>query len=183
MSCLYRRLLGPAFDSLPPTLRDFHDVERERFFQATFRVTRGRGFLRNLLGKLGGLPAAGDAVPLRLRVFPDSDAEHWQRQFGEHRLDSVQRVQDGLMVESFGNGWRLGFQLHVEGPALRLEMRKAWFLGVRWPLWLSPGGDGIEMGLDAGCAIVARGTAPLLGMIIQYEGLVTPLPGATDLRV
>jgi hypothetical protein len=29
MSGLYRRLLGNAFDSLPTTLRDFHDVVYE----------------------------------------------------------------------------------------------------------------------------------------------------------
>lgn len=174
MPCLYRRLLGAAFDSLPPTLRDFHDVERERHFEATFRITRGRGWLRGLVCRLGGLPPAGEAVPLRLRVYPDGDAERWERQFGDKRLKSVQRLRDGLMVESFGNGWRLGFRLTVEGAALRLKLEKAWFLGVRWPLLLAPGGEGIEVGEANGCAIVARAVAPLLGMLVQYEGLVTP---------
>src|SRR5262245_28353594 len=124
MPCLYRRLLGAAFDSLPAALRDFHDVERERDFQAIFRITRGKGSLRNLLCRLGGLPPAGEAVPLRLRVTPDGDREIWERHFGGHLFRSVQWAAGGLMVESLGNGWRLGFQLHVEGPALRLALRK-----------------------------------------------------------
>jgi hypothetical protein len=177
MPCLYRRLLGPAFDSLPSALRDFHDVERERHFEAVFRITRGKGLLRGLLCRLGGLPRAGEAVPLRLRVVPEGASERWQRRFGPHVLESVQRAKEGLLVESFGNGWRLGFRLHVEGPALRLEVVKAWWCGVRWPLWLAPGGAGVEVGQEDGCAIVARATVPLLGMLAQYEGLVKPVPG------
>src|SRR5262249_8142421 len=98
--------------------------------------------------------------------------ERWQRDFGGHKLESVQWQRNGLMVEGFGP-WRLGFQLTVEGPALRLTLRRAWFCGVRWPLWLAPGGGGIETGQEDGCAIMARATAPLLGFLVQYEGLVT----------
>ena len=178
MPALYRRLLGPAFDSLPRSLRDFHDVERERRFDAVFRITRGRGLLCRLLCKLGGLPPAGEAVPVNLRVFPEGDAEHWVRDFGGHRLESVQRIRDGLMVESFPNGWRLGFRLVVEGPTLQLSLCRAWLLGVRCPLALAPRGEGSETGQDDGCAIVARAGAPLAGFLIQYEGLVRPAEGA-----
>jgi Domain of unknown function (DUF4166) len=172
MPSLYRRLLGESFDSLPPALRDFHDVERERHFQAVFRITRGKGWLRNLVCKLGGLPPAGEAVPMKLRVFPDGEREHWVREFDKHRLESVQWARDGLMVESIG-AMRLGFRLHVEGATLRLELRRAWFLGVRWPLWLAPRAEGTETGQADGCAIVVRASAPLLGLLVQYEGLVT----------
>jgi hypothetical protein len=45
-------------------------------------------------------------------------------------------------------------------------------LGVPWPLALAPSGDGEEVGRPDGCAIVARGYAPLLGLPVQYEGLL-----------
>src|SRR5215468_4121917 len=133
MSGLYRRLLGAAFDSLPPTLRDFHDVEHERHFRADFRITRGRGWLRRLVCWLGGLPPAGEQVPLRLRVVPEGDRERWVRDFGGHRLESVQWTADGLLIEAIGP-MRLALRVTVDGPALRLETVKAWVLGVRWPL-------------------------------------------------
>ncbi len=172
MSSLYRRLLGDAFDRLPPALRDFHDVERERCFQATFRITHGKGWLRSLFRKVGGLPRAGEAVLMKLRVTPEGQRERWRRDFEGHKLESVQWERAGLMVEAFGP-WRLGFRLHVEGPALRLELHKVWFCGLRWPLWLGPSGSGVEIGQDDGCAIVARATAPLVGFLVQYEGVVT----------
>ncbi len=171
MPSVYRRLLGPALDALPPTLRDFHDVETEWRGHARFRITRGRGRLRNLVAALGGLPPAGEDVVVRLRVVAEGARERWLRDFGGHKLESVQWPQDGLLMESLG-AFRLGFRLTVKPPALRLEPVRAWVLGVPWPLALAPTGDGEEVGRPDGCAIVARGYAPLLGQLVRYEGLV-----------
>jgi hypothetical protein len=175
MPSLYRRLLGDDFDRLPPALRDFHDVERERHFRAVFRITRGRGWVRGLLCRLGRLPPAGAEVPLRLRVVPEGERERWVRDFGGHRMESVQWAAGGLMHESLG-AVRLAFRLTVDGTALRLEAVRAWVLGVRWPMALAPRGSGVEVGGADGCAIVARAEAPLLGLLIRYEGLVVPDP-------
>lgn len=175
MSALYRRLLGEAFDRLPPALRDFHNVEGERRFLAVFRVTRGRGWLRQLLCKLGRLPPASDAMPVRLRVVAEGQRERWVRDFATQRLESVQWADGGLLVESLGPV-RLAFRLLIEGSALRLETVKAWLLGVRWPLFLAPRGRGLEIGREDGCAIVAEAAVPLLGMLVRYEGYVVPEP-------
>src|SRR5947199_10800697 len=102
MPSLYRRLLGPAFDTLPPSLRQFHDVETEWRGHARFRITRGRGWLRNLAAAAGRLPPAGEDVPLRLRLVAEGPRERWLRHFGRHRLESVQWAEDGLLVEAFG---------------------------------------------------------------------------------
>ena len=172
MPSLYRRLLGAAIERLPPTLQRFHDVTTEWRGHARFRITRGRGWLRTFLANRAGLPQAGDDVPLRLRIVAEGDGERWIREFGSHRLESVQRAWRGLMVESFGST-TLGFRLVVEPPALRLLPARIWVLGgLPWPLFLAPHGRGVEVGRDDGCAIVARAEAPLLGMLAQYEGLV-----------
>ena len=171
MPSLYRRLLGPAFDTLPPTLRQFHDVETEWRGHARFRITRGRGWLRDLAARAGRLPPAGEDVPLRLRLVAEGERERWIRHFGGHKLESVQWAEGGLLVESFG-ALRLGFRLVVEPPALRLEPARAWLLGLPWPLALAPRGTGVEVGRDDGCAIVVRAEVPLLGLLVQYEGLV-----------
>jgi hypothetical protein len=167
----YRTLLGPAFDTLPPTLRRFHDVTGEWRGHARFRITRGKGFLRNLAATIGGLPSPGDDVPVRLRIVAEGDGERWLREFGGHRLESVQRARDGLLVESFG-AVTLGMRLVAQPPALRLEAVRAWLLGVPWPRPLAPYGTGVEVGRHDGCAIVATAFAPLLGEIVRYEGLV-----------
>jgi hypothetical protein len=173
MASLYRRLLGPAFDTLPPTLRAFHDVETEWRGHATFRITRGAGWLRNLVAAAGRLPRAGDVVPVRLRVVAEGDAERWIRDFGGRRLESVQRAWNGLLVESFG-AMTLGFRLTAEPPALRLEPAGAWLLGVPWPRALAPHGSAVEVGREEGFTVVATAYAPWLGLVVRYEGLVAP---------
>jgi hypothetical protein len=179
MPSLYRRLLGPAFDAMPPALRDFHDVQTEWRGTARFRITRGKGWLRNRIADAAGLPQAGEDVPMRLRIVAEGEGERWIREFGTHRLESVQRAWRGLLAESFGTT-TLGFKLVVEGDSLRLEPRRVWVLrGVPWPLGLAPHGTGVEVGRDDGCAIVATALVPLLGMVARYEGLVVaerPLP-------
>src|SRR5262245_48973246 len=132
MPSLYRRLLGPAFDTLPPSLRHFHDLETEWHGRARFRIKRGAGRLRNLAARLGGLPPAGEDVPLTLRVVREGDGERWVRDFGGHRMESFQRAWKGLMVESLG-GVTLGFRLVAEPPALTLVPVRTWVLGVPWP--------------------------------------------------
>lgn len=167
----YRTLLGPAFDTLPPALRQFHDVTSEWRGHARFRITRGKGLSRNLVARLGGLPPAGDDVPVRLRIVAEGDGERWIREFGGHRLESVQRARGGLLAESFGPV-TLGMRLVAEPPALRLEAVRAWLFGVPWPRLLAPYGTGVEVGRDDGCAIVATAYAPFLGELVRYEGLV-----------
>jgi len=172
MASVYRRLLGAALDALPPTLRRFHDVETEWHGSATFRVTRGRGPLRNLAARLGGLPRAGAAVPVRLRILAEGDGERWVREFGGRKLVSFQRAWRGLLVERFG-ALTLGFRLTAEPPALRLTPARCWVLGVPWFHRLAPFGDGVETGRADGVDVVATGYAPLLGMLVRYEGLLT----------
>ena len=171
MTSLYRRILGPTFDTLPRSLQQFHDVETEWRGRASFRVTRGRGWLRNAAANLGGLPAAGEAVPLTLRVVREGDGERWVRDFGGHRMESFQRAWKGLLVESLG-GVTLGFRLVAELPALRLVPARVWVLGVPWWTALGPRVSASEVGRDDGCAIVVRAEAPLLGLLVRYEGLV-----------
>jgi Domain of unknown function (DUF4166) len=171
MTSLYRRILGPAFDTLPPALQQFHDVETEWKGHARFRITRGRGWLRNLAASAGDLPRAGEDVPLKLRVVRERDGERWIREFGGKRMESVQRHWNGLMVETVGTV-TLGFQLVAEPPALRLVPVRVWILGVPWFAALGPHVSAVEIGRDDGCAIVVRAEAPLLGLLVQYEGLV-----------
>jgi hypothetical protein len=171
MTPLYRRLLGTAFDTLPRSLQQFHDVETEWRGRARFRVTRGAGRLRNLAARLGGMPPAGEEVPLTLRVVREGDGERWIRDFGGHRMESFQWAWKGLLVESVGRV-TLGFRLVAEPPALTLVPVRTWVLGVPWLAALGPRVGGSEVGRDDGCAIVVRAAAPLLGLLVQYEGLV-----------
>jgi hypothetical protein len=167
----YRILLGDAFDTLPESLRCFHDVRTDWRGHARFRITRGRGWLRNLVARAGRLPPAGEDVPVRLRIVAEGNGERWLREFGDHRLESFQQARDGLLVEAPGP-ITLGFRLVVKPPALYLHPARAWIFGIPWPLALAPRGTGVEVGQEDGCAIVVTAMAPWLGEIVRYEGTI-----------
>jgi hypothetical protein len=172
MPSLYRRILGPAFDTLPMPLQKFHEVETEWRGRSRFRITRGQGWLRNLIANAAGLPRAGEDVPMMLRIVREGDSERWIREFGGQRMESVQRLWHGLLIETLG-AVTLGFRLVVEPPALKLVLARIWILGVPWFRALGPHISAFEIGRDDGCAIEVRASAPLLGLLVQYEGLVT----------
>jgi hypothetical protein len=167
---LYRRILGLAFDTLPPTLRDFHDVETEWHGHSLFTITRPGGRIRGLVADVGGLPRAGQ-VTMRLTLRAEGERERWIRRFGEHKLESVQWTEGGLMLEQIG-AIRFGFRLEPAPPALRLVHVRTWVAGLPYPRVLGPIGAGEEIGTAEGCAVSVRAFAPLLGMLVQYEGLV-----------
>ena len=169
----YRQLLGIELDRLPSTLRAFHDVETSWRGEALFRVVRGDGWVRNLVAWLGGLPHSGEKVPVILTctgaVRGGRRVEQWDRDFNGFRMRSTQWVWRGLLVESFG--WlTLGYRLHVEPPGLRLEVSRAWVAGIPFPLFLAPTGEGLEVGDAHGMNIRVSAFAPMLGLIVRYEG-------------
>src|SRR4051794_344293 len=51
---LYRRILGERFEALPEVLRRFHDAPGGGRARGSFRIERGRGWLRNGLATLLG---------------------------------------------------------------------------------------------------------------------------------
>jgi Domain of unknown function (DUF4166) len=172
---LYRRLLGDAFDRLPPVWRRFHDSPTGGSGSGTFRVTRGKGRLANLLANLGGLPRAGDAVPVRLRVVVEGERERWVREFPACRMETVQWARDGLLVEAVGPV-RLGLRVQPEGEVLRFDVVRAWVLGVPVPRWLAPRASAVTVARDDAWEVDVSLAAPLLGLLVRYQGLLTPDP-------
>lgn len=145
MPTLYRRILGPAFDQLPPALRQFHDLPEGGRGTGTFRVTRGQGWFRNLLAGAIGLPAQAEQVPVRLQVVVEGDRERWLRDFAGHRVVSLQWEYRGLLIEKMGPV-STAFRLVVEQEALRFEMAGAWLLGIPLPRALSVRVEAITVG-------------------------------------
>lgn len=170
----YRTALGQGYDRMAAPLRDFHNEESLWRGQATFRITRGKGLLRNLVAWLGGLPPAGDQVPVQLTCTRETQkgrvVEVWDRDFNGFRMGSKQWAANGIIFERFG--WiTLAFRLQTTPDALKLEVIKAWVAGIRIPSFLSPKGTGLEVALPDGTIQVrATASAPLLGQIVCYEG-------------
>ena len=182
MTSVYRRILGDRLDLLPESLRSFHDIEKPWRGTAMARIDRGPTILHSLVATFGGLPPAQERCPLQLDITPATrwglTGELWRRDFGGFVLESFQWAEGELLRESFG--WlSMAFRLTVDPPKLVLDVASVRFSGIPIPGFLAPGGTGIELGRDDGVAFEATATAPLLGMVVRYQGLLvaesTPL--------
>lgn len=172
MPSVYRRLLGEKLDQWPEPLQAFHDLEEERTFTGTFKITRGTGWLRRFICWIGGLPPSGESVPVVLKVIPEGDREQWIRHFGKHQLQSVQWLDNGTLMEKLGPV-TMAYKVTVDSHSFRLETSKAWLFGwIRMPLFLAPTGVGIETAIDNGVDVDVKAYGPLLGELVHYEGQI-----------
>jgi Domain of unknown function (DUF4166) len=170
---LFRRILGARFDELPEVLQRFHGSTTGGQARGTFLVERGKGWLRNAVASLLGMPKAGKDVPVRLEVVVEGERERWFRHFPGQSLSSLQWAERGLLLESFGLGC-FAFELVIDGPRLRHEFRRAWFAGIPIPRALAPFVDGWLDAGDKGWLVVVHVVFPFLGEIVHYEGWVEP---------
>jgi hypothetical protein len=176
---VYRQLLGSSWSALGESVRRLHGEGEIVRAAGTFRVCHGNNRLARVLARLGGLPAAGDAVAIHLHITPNGIAEKWHRTFAGKSLVSWQRPgRNGLLVEEMGPleiRFRLevcegSLQYHTASVALRLGLWR-----VPLPRWCIASMSGREQPLDdpRQTAIDVEVSLPLLGMLISYDGVVT----------
>lgn len=175
MTTLYARLLGPSWSSLAPPVRRIHGggvVAR-----GVFAVRRGAGLWARFLAAVLRMPPAADATPITLEVDSAGGVERWKRDFGGRPLLTTQWASGELLVESLGlvQCW---FRLRAEGGALVFEQVRA-TIGFRrfalpLPRFLSPRVVGRADPGGAHAQVDVRIHAPIVGLLVAYEGAVTP---------
>ena len=124
---LYRRILGDAFEGLPPLVKALHDSSAARKWTGTAQVARGTGILSRVVGAFIGFPKSAASVPVEVTFQPIADGERWTRKFGEQEFCSSQRIgrarDEHLIVERFGIV-DVALALVVEGERLYLVPRR-----------------------------------------------------------
>jgi hypothetical protein len=126
---IYRTLLDGDFEKLSPVLRAFHSSTGTTYATGTATVQHHNV----LLAKLVGFPSAGEDLPIRVEVVATEDEETWTRWFGGEMRRSVQRVADGLLIESMGKA-RIDFRVRVCEGEMQIESQHARLLGVPVPV-------------------------------------------------
>jgi Domain of unknown function (DUF4166) len=111
---LYRRLLGPAFATMPPSLRALHDGTRSTRWQGRADVERGTSQVMRWLATLFRLPPAGPDQPLTVTFDVDGNTEIWTRTFGDHQ---PRAVADGKSPKDVGRVERLRETRHPRQTA------------------------------------------------------------------
>lgn len=176
---LYERLVGVEWEKLDEAVRRFHPSGAGLRAAGTFVVRRGRGRFAHLLAYLLGLPDSGEAVPLLLRVTPHAGGERWRRSFAGRDFVTEQRAHAGTLLAERAGPAEMLFRLTAEGGALVYTQEglalRAGRLRLRLPRRLAPRVEASERAGKGGrgVRVFVRVTAPLVGLVIRYEGLVT----------
>jgi hypothetical protein len=178
---LYPRLLGDTWNRLDQAVRRLHNSLDPVHAVGVFRVRRGSNWLVRTLAQLAQLPQAGEAVDVRLLVTRHGQREEWRRTFAGRPLATLQFERaGGLLAERMGC-LELWFRLKVVEGALAYQSTSAGFCfgSLRLPLphWLSPRVRAREKSADADHQIdvAVEVRLPLLGLLIAYEGRLTPM--------
>jgi hypothetical protein len=175
---LYRRLLGPVWQDLPPQVRQVHDFSGERRLAGRATVSRGSGLLSRLVAWLAGFPAEGQGTPLQVTLSETAKGELWQRDFDGQRFRSAQFAgkgrNEGLLIERFGI-LDFGLGLVVDGERLRLVGRNWSVLGFPLPALLMPRIDAFEDVRDGRFNFHVKISVPVAGFIVAYEGWLEPV--------
>jgi hypothetical protein len=176
---LYRRVLGDAWNRLPPEIRDLHTLKGSMKASGRARVERGSGLFGRLIGALIGFPQAGDDIPVTVDFESRNGGEVWTRTFGTQRFSSVQTEGQGqhayLVRERFGTV-EVSLAVVLDGEVLRLIVRSWRFLGIPMPLFLAPGGVAFEHAEGERFNFNVEIAHPLVGTIVRYRGWLAPEP-------
>ena len=175
---LYERLVGEGWGGLGEPVRRFHTYGGELRAGGAFAVRRGRGLAARMLARMLRLPESGEAVPLLLTVTESGGGERWRRSFAGRDFVTEQRGHAGPLLAERAGPFELLFRLTVEGGALVYSQEgaavRAGRLRLRVPRRLAPRVGAWERACASGggVRVGVRVTAPLAGLLIEYEGLV-----------
>lgn len=135
MTPLYQRVMGEAFDRMPPAIQAIHDLRVPGRASGRGSVTRGNGLLPHLTGWLFRFPPAAEDVPVSVTFDVDAAGETWVRDFGGHRfqsrLGSRLKGNKPILTERFGP---FIFDFDLSGDVSGLEMRLSGWKCLGFPL-------------------------------------------------
>jgi NAD(P)-dependent dehydrogenase (short-subunit alcohol dehydrogenase family) len=177
---LYARVMGTAFDALPPRVRAMHDVLRDHGATGRAVVTRGRTPLARVIAALFGFPSAGEH-DLHVGFAERDGVETWTRDFAGRKFHSRLSQHGPHLVEAFGP-LRFGFDLIADTEGLTMHIRRWWLGPLPLPLALAPRSVAREWQAGDRFHFDVPITLPLIGLVAHYRGWLRSAdhPGLDD---
>lgn len=176
MHTLYQKTLGTSWHSLPQALKGIHGNQNTLRAAGEARVERGKGFLTSLVAGLFGFPKAAEKIPVSVSFKSDKNVELWQRTFGKKSFSSTQTLGSttGLISERFGP-FAFDLGLVFKNEILSFVVRDWFFLDLRMPRFLMPGGNSYEFSESGQFHFNIEIAQPLIGLIVRYSGWLVPV--------
>ncbi len=169
---LYARVMGPAFDRLPPMVRACHRVCGDAGAQGEGRVTRGTNRLARLVAAAMRFPPSG-IMSLHVAFAEQDGVERWTRDFNGHCFSSELSESDGLVVERFGP-IRFAFALPSGPDGLEMKLRRWSLFRLPLPLALAPRIAAREWDEGGRFRFDVRVAMATIGEIVHYSGWLGP---------
>lgn len=174
---LWRRILGAAFDDLPPTLQALHSGQDDVCWSGEAQVTRGRGMPAAIIAFVMGLPPSSDCTPVTVHFSTEGTREHWVRTFGDTQFSSVLEPGQGrdahLITERFGM-LSVSLALVFENNRLFFVPHRCRIAGLPLPNFLLPNGTSFEEERDGVFHFDVEFKAPFVGLVTGYRGWLKP---------
>ena len=178
---LFARILGSAFDGLPPEIAALHQPEGRECWAGTASVERGTGLPARLVAALFGFPPSSAGTPVRVEIETVPEGERWTRTFGDATFSSLLQIGKGrnsrLVTERFGPV-SVALALVIEDGRLLFIPRRWSVLGLPMPGALLPRGISFESVRDGRFHFDVTIAAPLVGLISTYSGYLSRAPKA-----
>lgn len=172
---LYQLLLGNAFRQLPPVMQQVHGSAVPVRLQGTCMVERGENIVLDWLGDAIDLPRKGRDVPLIIDILPTDQGETWVRHFGGEKLQSFQTIKAGKLVERFDEDVEFHYDVEASIAGLVWKLAAMRVKNVPVPSFLHPKLEAGAIGVADGISLSVVVPLPLVGTLIRYEGVVSPV--------
>jgi hypothetical protein len=176
--CLYRRVLGEAFDAMPAQVQHMHSPGWRLRARGRAQVDGPAGPLAAIVAAIFRLPPAGQEVRLDFDIVRAGGQEKWRRVFADRPFASVLSAgkSPGRLVERFGP---FSFEMDLlTGSAGVLGMTvRSWRIGwLPMPRFLAPRSAARERVDDQGrFRFDVELKLPLgLGRLVRYRGWLVP---------
>ena len=175
---LFRRLLGNAYDALPPVIRQAHQVHGVLVLEGKADAATPDNVLGASIARLFRLPQSGSDMPVRVEMRSEDDgSETWTRIYPGVTMRSNLRNADSAthQVDEFLGPLSIRLQWTPSERGLQLRTISARLFGCPLPDFFCPRSHASEsVGADGQFHFDVPIALPLIGTIVHYKGSLAP---------
>jgi saccharopine dehydrogenase-like NADP-dependent oxidoreductase len=175
---LFPRLLGNAYDALPPVIRQAHQVHGVLVLEGKADAASPDNILGALIARLFRLPRSGSNLPVRVEMRSEDDgSETWTRIYPGVTMRSNLRNPDSATHQVTEVLGPLSIRLQWKASARDLQLRtiSAHLFGCPLPDFLRPRSHASEsVDADGQFHFDVPIALPLIGTIVHYKGSLKP---------